>query len=72
MSPGLMRDETGGIADEAYVLNPIRRFFYNQRIFFNLPFKRQFHKMVKYTQTIRRQIPNELFECLWPFCGIGT
>ena len=72
MSPGLMRDETGGIADEAYVLNPIRRFFLQPTHFFNLPFKRQFHKMVKYTQTIRRQIPNELFECLWPFCGIGT
>ena len=28
--------------------------------------------MVKYTQTIRRQIPNELFECVWPFCEIGA
>ena len=26
--------------------------------------------MVKYTQTICRQILDELFECLWPFCGI--
>ena len=24
------------------------------------------------TQTIRRQITNELFECVWPFCGIGA
>ena len=23
------------------------------------------------TQTIRRQIPDELFESVWPFCGIG-
>ena len=28
--------------------------------------------MVKHTQTIRRQIDNELFECVWPFCGIGA
>ena len=28
------------------------------------PFKRQFHKMVKRTQTIRRQIADELFECV--------
>ena len=26
------------------------------------PLKRQFHKMVKHTQTIRRQIADELFE----------
>ena len=24
------------------------------------------------TQTIRRQIVAELFECVWPFCGIGA
>ena len=28
--------------------------------------------MVKHTQTIRRQIPDELFECVWPFCEIGA
>ena len=28
--------------------------------------------MVKHTQTIRRQFPNELFECVWPFCWIGA
>ena len=28
--------------------------------------------MVKHTQTIRRQIADELFECVWPFCGIGA
>ena len=28
------------------------------------PFKRQSHKMVKQTQTIRRQIAGELFECV--------
>ena len=32
----------------------------------------QFHKMVKHTQTIRWQFANELFECVWPFCGIGA
>ena len=27
--------------------------------------------MVKDTQTICRQIADELFECVWPFCEIG-
>ena len=27
--------------------------------------------MVKHTQTIRRQIADELFECVWPFCGVA-
>ena len=30
------------------------------------------HKMFKHTQKIRRQIGNELFECVWPFCGIDA
>ena len=34
--------------------------------------KRQFHKTVKHTQTIRLEIANELFECVWPLCGTGT
>ena len=33
---------------------------------------RQFHKMVKHPKTIRWQIADELFECVWPFCGIGA
>ena len=28
--------------------------------------------MVKHTQTIRRQIVDQLFECVWPFCEIGS
>ena len=24
------------------------------------------------TQTIRRQISDKLFECVWPFCGVGA
>ena len=36
------------------------------------PFKRKPHKMVKHIQTIRRQIADELFECVWPFLGVGT
>ena len=28
--------------------------------------------MVKHTQTIRCQIADELFECVWPFCEIGA
>ena len=26
--------------------------------------------MAKHTQTFRRQFANELFECVWPFCGL--
>ena len=28
--------------------------------------------MVKHSQTIRWQIADELFECVWPFCVIGA
>ena len=28
--------------------------------------------MAKHTQTICRQIADELFECVWPYCEIGT
>ena len=34
--------------------------------------KRQSLKMAKHTQTILRQIGDELFECVWPFCQIGS
>ena len=37
-----------------------------------IDFKRQSHKMVQHTQTIRRQFVDELFECVWPFCEIGA
>ena len=33
------------------------------------------HKMVKHTQILRRLLStgaDELFECVWPFCGVGT
>ena len=40
------------------------------------PFKCQPHKMVKHTQTIRRQQPKttaeELFKCVGLFCGFGA
>ena len=32
-------------------------------------FKREPHKMVKHTQKIRRQIADELFECVCRFCN---
>ena len=35
-------------------------------------FERQFYKMVKHTQTIRRHFADELCEGVWPFCGIGS
>ena len=38
----------------------------------SLPFKRQSHKLVNNTQTIRRPIADELFEWVWPFCEIGA
>ena len=28
--------------------------------------------MVKHTQKVRRQITDELFECVWPFYGIDA
>ena len=28
--------------------------------------------MVKHTQTVRQQITDELFELVWPFCGIAA
>ena len=39
---------------------------------YSQPFKRQFHKMVKHTQTICQQFGDEFFEWVWPFCGIGA
>ena len=39
---------------------------------FSYPIKRQRNKMVKHTQTIDRQFADELFECVWPFCGVGA
>ena len=35
------------------------------------PFKRQPHKMVKHTQTIRQQIADKLFECVNHFVGLA-
>ena len=29
-------------------------------------------KMVKHTQTISRQIADELLKCVWPSCVVGT
>ena len=42
--------------------------------FFYLVFnsKPQSHKMVKHTETIRRQFAYELFECVWPCSEIGA
>ena len=37
-----------------------------------IPFKRQPHKMVKHIQTIRRQIADELFVYVRPFCEVGA
>ena len=35
-------------------------------------YERQPHKMVKHTQTIRRQIADECFEYIWQFYGLGA
>ena len=37
-----------------------------------LPFRRLPHKMVKHIQTIRRQIADKLFECVWLFCRVAA
>ena len=29
-------------------------------------------EMVKHVQTIRGKFADELFECVWPFCGVGA
>ena len=42
-----------------------------QTLILDWPFKRQINKVAKDTQTIHRQFADELFECVWPFCGIG-
>ena len=44
---------------------------YFSSTWFLLTLKPQFHKMVKHTQTIGRQIGDKLFECVWPFCGLA-
>ena len=36
------------------------------------PLKSKFHKMVKHTHTIFWQFAKDLFNCVWPFCGIGA
>ena len=37
-----------------------------------ITFKRQPQKIVKHIQTIRRVLPTNCFECVWPFCGVGS
>ena len=32
----------------------------------------QSHKMVKHTETIRRQFADEWFKCVWPLYGVGV
>ena len=39
-------------------------------IYYRQPFKRQPHKMVKHTQFV--VVADELFGCVWPFCGVGA
>ena len=42
------------------------------RIYVVNPLSAKLRKMAKHAQTIRRQFADELFECVWPFCGIGA
>ena len=37
-----------------------------------LTLKHQSTKMVKHTETIRRQFADKLFECVWPFWETGA
>ena len=41
------------------------------KIYLN-PLSANITKFFKHTQTIRRQIADELFECVSPFCGIDA
>ena len=50
------RETPQGKVQEFFLLGNIKIIF--------LPFKRQFHKMVKHIETIRQQIADELFECV--------
>ena len=45
---------------------------FTQEFYTSYPFKRQPHKMVKHIQSIRRLSADELFECVWPCCGVGA
>ena len=45
---------------------------HSKQILCYYPFKRQINKMAKHTQTIRWQFAYQLFECVWPFYGIGA
>ena len=51
------------------VVAKILEIHYSHLVF--LTFKRQSHKMVKHTHTIRRQFADELFENVWPFCELA-
>ena len=42
----------------------LRYVVYSRLLLLTYPFKRQSHKMVKHTQTIRRQFADELLECV--------
>ena len=44
----------------------------NHLLYMEMLFKCQPSKLVKYTQTIRRQIDDELFECVQAFCWPGA
>ena len=61
-SPGLHKFQ-GGFVRFSRIQVTVTVKFWEQRAPL-WPFKRQFHKMVKHTQTIRRQIAGELFECV--------
>ena len=37
-----------------------------------LTFQAPTPQKVKHTQTICRQLGHELFECVWPFSGVGS
>ena len=41
------------------------------KTFLDYPFKRQPDEMVKHTQTIRRLLADELFECVRPLWRVG-
>ena len=46
------------------------RYFCNSNLWIR-QYHKQYHKMVRHTQTICRDIADELFECVWPFLGLA-
>ena len=59
------------IPQEARIYPYSNKMYFLQSLYIPL-IKRKSHKIVKHTQTIRRQFADELFGCVWPFCDFDA